>query len=370
MDTAVDAIAVASGAVLVALVGWDLFQTVVVPRPAPGRFRLARYVIRGAWWAVKRLGRRTGVRMRDTIFGLFGPGAAIGLLGVWLGALIVGFGLMLWGLRDELEPVPGDLGTAVYFAASSILTLGYGDIVAHGPAARLLVVIGAAGGLGAVALVVTFLFSLYGSYQRREVAVVTLQAAAGAPPSAVGLLETYAALGLRERLDRLFRDWEAWSAEVLDSHVAYPILGFFRSSHDNLSWISALGTVLDAATLVVTTIEDLPRGDAELCRRVGSHLAEDLSNLGFREGTATWLERADFEAVCDRLEAAGYRLAQRDEAWSRFEAARLAYAPRLEAMANYWTVAASSWLGTVEQLRSPAHRAPAQAEDGRAPIYL
>lgn len=366
-----EAIAFGLGALLVALVAWDLFQTVVVPRPSPGRFRMARFVIRGSWWAVKRLGRRLGGRWRDTIFGLFGPGSAIVLLGVWLASLVIGFGLMLFALRDELAPVPADLGTAMYFAASSVLTIGYGDVVAQGAASRILVVVAAAGGLGAVALVVTFLFSLYGSYQRREVAVVTLEAASGAPPSAVGLLEAYAALDLRDRLGALFREWETWSAEVLDSHVAYPILGFFRSSHDNLSWISALGTILDTATLVVTTIEDLPRGDAELCRRVGSHLVEDLSNLGFHEaGTAGRLDRPDFDIVCDRLERAGYRLGPRDDAWSRFSAARLAYAPRLEAMARYWDVAASSWLGTMEALRSLAHLEPAERADEQAPIYL
>jgi hypothetical protein len=365
-----DVVPFAIGALLVALVAWDLFQTVVVPRPSPGRFRMARVVILGTWWTIKRLGRGAGTRVRDTIFGLFGPGSAILLLAVWLGSLIVGFGLMLWALRDELQPVPADLGASVYFAASSLLTLGFGDIVPTGGPARLLVVVAAAGGLGAVALVVTFLFSLYGSYQRREIAVVTLQAAAGAPPSAVGLLETYASLDLNPRLDALFREWEAWSAEVLDSHVAYPILGFFRSSHDNLSWLSALGTVLDAATLVVTTIEGLPRGDAELCRRVGSHLVEDLSNLGFRQGAATRLSRDDFEAACDRLEAASYRLAPREEAWGRFAAARLAYATRLEAMARYWEVPASSWLGTRGEARSLGHEEAAAPGDEQAPLYV
>ncbi len=370
-----DAVAFAIGAVLVGLVAWDLFQTVIVPRPGLGRFRLARYVVRGSWWAMKGVGRRLGPGMRDSVFGLFGPGSAILLLAVWLATLILGFGLMLFALRGELQPVPADLGTTLYFAASSVLTIGYGDVVAVGAVARILVIVAAAGGLGAVALVVTFLFSLYGSYQRREVAIVTLQAASGAPPSAIALLESYAELRLRDRLDPLFREWEGWAAEVLDSHVAYPILGFFRSSHDNLSWISALGTILDAATLVVTTIEDLPRGNAELCRRAGSHLVEDLGNLGFREGVRSSLApdslaREDFDVVCDRLERAGYRLVARDDAWGRFEAARLAYAPRLEAMARYWGVAASSWLGMTEELRSLAHPAPAEQGEERAPIYL
>ena len=132
------------------------------------------------------------------------------------------------------------------------------------------------------------------------------QAAAGTPPSAVALLETYAQLGLVDRLPELFADWERWAVEVLDSHVAFPLLGYFRSSHDNLSWISALGTVLDSASLVLTTICDVPRGEAKLFKRVGTHLVEDIANLGFRNGRASGLDRAAFDLACDRLEDAGY----------------------------------------------------------------
>jgi ion channel len=367
-DRCVELLGAAAGLILATLVGWDLFQTVVVPRPTPGHVRLSRYVVRGSWALTRRLGRGASPSTRDNLFGLFGPGAAILLLAVWLGLLIIGFGLVLWALRDQTSPVLPDVPSAIYLAATSVLTIGYGDFVPTGAATRFLAVVAAAGGLGAVALVVTFLFSLYGSYQRRELSIVTLQAAAGAPPSAVALLETYARLDLTDRLDSLFREWEGWSSEVLDSHVAYPILGFFRSSHDNLSWISALGTVLDAATLVVTTIEGLPRGHAELARRVGSHLAEDLSNLGFGEGETAWLGRDAFNAACDRLARAGYLIGDRTDAWGRFEAARLAYAPRLEMMANYWAVAATSWLGVGDAVRSPAHREDRRTEE--EPIYL
>jgi hypothetical protein len=211
-----------------------------------------------------------------------------------------------------------------------------------------------------VALVVTFLFSLYGSYQRREVLVVRLQAAAGAPSSAVALLETYAQLDLRARLPDLFIEWEGWAVEVLDSHVAYPLLGFFRSSHDNASWISALGTVLDAASLVLTTVVDVPRGEAKLFKRVGTHLVEDIYNLGFHSGTPTALDRASFEAACARLAEAGYRLEPPDVAWPHFEAARATYAARLEGMASYWATPATSWLGDPVMLRTPLHATDAQ----------
>ena len=361
-----EAIYLGLGIVLLALVYWDLFESIVVPRPTPGWFRIGRYVIRLSWRAVRALGRGPDGRRRETLLGLYAPAVTAVLLLAWLSSAILGYGLILFGLRDQLRPMPQDFGTALFSSATTVLTLG-GDIVATGPAARLAVVLAGATGLGVVALVVTFLFSLYGSYQRREVQVVTLQAAAGAPPSAVALLETYARLGLIDRLPGLFIEWEGWAAEVLDSHVAYPLLGFFRSSHDNLSWISSLGTVLDAASLVLTTIEGVRRGEAELFRRVGSHLAEDISNLGYRagspgpkgpaatEGTDANLDRAAFDAAWKRLAEAGYQLASADRAWPEFETTRAEYAARLEAMATYWATPSTSWLGTHEALRSPAH---------------
>jgi ion channel len=350
-----DPIFAAIGAFLLVLTFWDLFQTVVVPRPTPGHFRIGRYLVRPLWRVFRSFRDGERGRPHDQLLGLFAPAATILLLVAWLVCLIVGYGLILYALRDELEPVPANVGTAIYYAATSLLTIGYGDIVAVTTPARIVSVVAAVGGLGVVALVVTFLFSLYASYQRREVQVVALQAAAGAPPSAIGLLETYARLELVHRLPDFFQDWERWAVEVLDSHVSYPLLGYFRSSHDNLSWISALGTALDAASLVLTTIEGVPRGEAKLFKRVGTHLVEDIFNLGFRVDVGTRLERADFDAACDRLAEVGYRLGDRDRAWPAFEGARSTYAVRLEAMAAYWATPASQWLGDRTLLHQPLH---------------
>jgi hypothetical protein len=350
-----EVIAFALGVFLLGLTFWDLFETVVVPRPTPGWFRIGRYIIRGSWRGLTAIRDGRPNRSYDRILGLFAPAMTLTLLGAWLVALILGYGLLMYALRDEIQPVPTSLGSALYFAATSVLTLGFGDFVAVGAPARIIITTAAITGLGVVALVVTFLFSLYGSYQRREMQVVSLQAAAGAPPSAVALLETYAQLGLVGRLPDLFREWERWGVEVLDSHVAYPLLGYFRSSHDNLSWISALGTVLDAASLVLTTICEVPRGEAKLFKRVGAHLVEDIFNLGFRTGAPVGLDRSDFNAACDRLEEAGYTLEDRDRAWPVFEAARATYAVRLEAMARYWATPAASWLGDPVLLRQPVH---------------
>ncbi|HYM84018.1 MAG TPA: potassium channel family protein, partial [Candidatus Dormibacteraeota bacterium] len=341
------------GLLLLGLTGWDIFETIVVPRPTPGVFRFGRYIVRGGWRAVRAIGVR-GETRRERLLGLFAPAVTVVLLGAWVVGLTVGFGLVLYGLRDELRPASVDLGTAIYFGATSVLTLGFGDVVPAGGIARFVVAAAALSGLGTVALVVTFLFSLYASYQRREVAVVTLQAKAGAPPSAVVLLESLARLELIERLPDFLGSWETWIAEVLDSHVAYPLLGFFRSSHDDVSWISALGTVLDTSSLVLTTIEDVPRGQAELVKKMGAHLVEDLTNLGFGTPGPDGVDRESFDAVHERLAAAGYRLVPAEEAWPRFRRARSSYAERLESLAAYWAVPPAAWFSGRRRLHSPA----------------
>jgi hypothetical protein len=231
------------GLVLVLAVLWDVFQTVVVPRPSPGRFRIARNLVRVSWRATRAAALRMDGPRRDGLIGAFAPLLVLSLLVAWVLTLLVGFGLILFGLRAELSPQPTTIGEAVYAAGTALFTIGFGDFVPTGTLARIVSLVAAGTGLGIVALVVTFLFSLYVAFQRREIAVVTLDSRAGAPPSGVALLETYARLDLVGDLPALFATWEGWAAEVLDSHVAYPLLAYFRSSHDNESWVGSIGAV-------------------------------------------------------------------------------------------------------------------------------
>src|SRR5262249_10559573 len=212
----------------------------------------SRYVITTLWRLWRWIGLRiSAAERRETFLGTYGALAVILLLVCWIAGLVVGYGLLLDGLRDEVKPVPENLGSSLYFAGTSLLTPGLGDFVALGGWARLVSLAAAATGLGIFAATLTLLYTLYGSFQRREVAVVVLEAGAGAPPSGVTLLETYALAGILDDLPKVFADWQAWAAEVLDSHLAYPLLAYFRSSHDNDSWVSSLGAVMDAATLVL-----------------------------------------------------------------------------------------------------------------------
>lgn len=363
-----DAFFLAAGLLILALALWDIFQGIVVPRPTPGHFRMARYVIPPTWrlWRAIGLRTRTGLA-RDAFLGLYAPAAAVLLLAMWLATMIVGYGLVLFAIRDQVVPAPHSVGEAIYFAGVSVLTLGFGEIVAVGPAARVIVLVGAATGLGIVALVITFLFSLFASYQRREVEIVKLSARAKAPPSAITLLVTHARLGLVDELPALFRGWETWEAEVLDSHVAYPLLGYFRSSHDGISWVSALGAVLDAAALVLTTIRNVPRGQAEITKRVGAHLVEDITN-NLRQREDGWtnrslVDRAAFDSAYARLGRAGYELEPIGTAWHGFERARATYAERLDALADYFATPATSWDGHRKTSSSAVHRERESSEE-------
>jgi hypothetical protein len=344
---------IVAGILILAWILWDVFQTVIVPRPTPTRIRPARFLTRGMWrlWRF-RAGRAKSSSDREKLLGSFAPLLVVVLLGAWVGFLILAFGLMLFGLRAEILNEP-DLTTAIYQAGITFLTIGYGDVLAKGILSRLVELLAAGTGLGVVALGITYLFSLYGSFQRREQLVTTLDARAGAPPSGVAMLETYVQLGLWDDLRRTLAEWEVWAAQVLDSHVAYPVLIFFRSSHDNESWLSALGAVLDAAVLIKTTVErgpgneTLPTGQAIMTIRGGGHLVEDLGNfLGFATDRTPMVERSEFDAARERLKRAGLTLrTDADASWASFSKLRSEYASRLNRMASYLMTPPTQWIG-------------------------
>ncbi len=343
---AVSIVVASAGLLLIALVLWDIFQTVVLPRPAHTRIRLARTLVRVSWplWRGRAVRKVTNID-QEKILGSYAPALVLILLMAWMALMIVGFGLVVYALRDELSPVP-DFGSALYFAGESVLTIGFGDLSATGGLSRVAAIVAGGLGLGVVALGITYLFSLYGSFQRRETLVVRLEPRAGAPPSGVALLETYGARDMRAALPAFFLEWEVWAAEVLDTHVAYPILPYFRSSHDNASWVSALGAVLDAAALVLTCVEDGPTGEATMVQRIGGHVVEDLSNFfGWRQVPVALVERTEFDEARVRLADAGWALRDADVAWDRFVTLRSGYAARLNEMALFWVTPPALWIG-------------------------
>ena len=353
-----EALEVVLGIVVVAYVLNDLFQSVVVPRSTPARYRLTRWVVRPGWRAWRGLALRTSSSgERDRMLGMFAPLIVVVLLVLWLSILALGFGFIFFGLRDQLHPVVHDFPTAVYFAGTSVLTIGFGDFVATSGLARVLALVAGGTGLGTIALAISFLFSLYASFQRREILIVTLDARAGAPPSGVTLLATMAKLGMIDDLPRFFGDWEKWAAEVLDSHLAYPVLAYFRSSHDNESWVSALGAVLDATTLLLTTCSGGPHGPAKLMFAMGTHLVEDLGRFFRIESDHdVGVERYEFDQAREQLAAAGWTLRGSEESWVAFSRLRIQYAVALNNMAKWWAAPPTQWIGDRSFVRFSGRR--------------
>jgi hypothetical protein len=342
------AIAVAEaafGVLILLFVLQDIFRVVVMPRPNYGR-SFSKVLLRVTWAGWRPFGLHPlSVQRRESILAAFPHLALLLLLWFWVLGLVVGYALILHALRGEISPSSINFGTALYAAGVSLLTVGFGDIVPTGGLARFVTLLIAASGPALIGLVLALLFSLYASFQRREALITTLDASAGAPPSGVRLLETYAVLDLQDQLPALFRSWELWTAEVLDSHLAYPLLAFFRSTHDNESWISALGAVLDAATLAIATAAP-SSGSARLMYDLGCHAVEDISNyFGLTHEHETGVERDEFEAALVTLAEAGYALAPAGVAWDRFCDLRGRYAGPLNALAQTFVTPPALWVG-------------------------
>ena len=348
------AIEIILGALVIAAVAVDIFLSVIVPRPTRSGMRLSSFFGRATWPAWRRIGLTfANSDRREGFLGIYAPLALVALLALWVVGLVVGFGIILFALRGELQPPPHDVGTAIYFAASSLLTVGFGDVIPAGPATRLLASVAAGTGLATFAIVVTFLFSLFGSFQRREQFVVAFDAVAGAPPSGVAVLETHARFAIIERLPDLFQRAQTWAADALQTHLAYPILAYFRSNHRDESWIATLGAVLDAAALLQTTVDGTgpmatAAGQGELAADVGVHLADDLVKFLAVPNEASagpGVERAEYEQVRRQLAGAGYGLRPADDAWRSFALLRSGYAPHLNAIAKYWAIPPTQWIG-------------------------
>lgn len=351
------------GAFLVGVAVYDVFQSVVVPRWTSRTLRIAPYLSDFLWPRWKTYGFRLPAQKREDFLATFAPLTVMLALTNWVLVLILGYGLMLHALRDGIKPVPHGLGEAAYLAGTSLFTIGFGDVVATSALARIVVLMAGASGLAVVALVISLTFTLYDSFKRREVLILALDARAGTPPSGVTLLETYAQFNMIGDLDALFGQWELWAADVLESHLAYPVLPFFRSSHDSESWVSALGAVLDAATLMLTAVQTgneysiRSSGAAHMMYGLGCHFVTDLSHyFNFRFDLPVdmapeiafanvGVERGEFETARRRLQKAGYQVCNDDQSWLDFARHRAIYARSLNELAKYFATPPTQWIG-------------------------
>lgn len=338
------------GCALLLVILWDGFETVILPRRVSRKFRLARFYYMNSWRLVSGLARwmRPGKR-RERYLGFFGPLSLLFLFVVWGITLIVGFALIHWAIGSRISAVGGasTFRSDLYFSGTTFFTLGLGDIAPQTPWARLVTVLEAGTGFGFLAIVIGYLPVIYQAFSRREANISLLDARAGSPPSATELLARHGRDHSLDALGELLREWERWSAELLESHLSYPVLGYFRSQHENQSWLAALTTILDTCSLIVVGVEGGPYWQAKMTFAMARHALVDLAQVFNTSPRAPEVDRLSPETLAQvrrTLTAAGIKVRGDGEGEKKLAELRRMYEPYVNSMAWFLFMNLPPWI--------------------------
>jgi hypothetical protein len=332
------------GAIVVLRTLLSAIRTVVVPRAQKAWLTRFHFVM---VLRVFRLFARPSqpFEVRDRIMALYAPIALVLLPAVWLLLIITGFAGIYWAMHEET------LGQSFVLSGSSATTLGF--LRPEHDWVTALSFLEAAIGLGVVALMISYLPTIYSAFARREALVGMLEVRAGSPASAGMLFARYESIGRLEWIEEdLFVRWEQWFTEVEESHTSQPALCFFRSPHPERSWVNAAGLVLDTAALRASAV-DIPRdARTDLMIRTGFlalRRIADYFDMHYdpdpRPGDPISVTRPEFDAALVELEAAGLPLkADRDQAWIDFAGWRVNYDSVLLQLAQMVMAPPANWI--------------------------
>ena len=338
------------GIALLLIVLWDAFETIVLPRRVTRKLRLTRLFYRLTWRPWRAVARvLPNAKRRESFLSFFGPLSLLVLLSVWAAGLIVGFALLYWSMGSALVTSGGtaNFTTDLYLSGTTFFTLGLGDVVPRTTMARLLTVTEGGMGFGFLAIVIGYLPVLYQSFSRREVNISLLDARAGSPPTAGELLRRHSHAQGLEALTALLHDWERWSAELLESHLSYAALAYFRSQHINQSWLSALTTILDTCSLVMAGVEGACERQAELTFAMARHATVDLAqvfNTPPRSPAKDRLPPAKLARLRATLAAAGLQLREGEAVSQQLARLRHMYEPYVESLADFLYLTLPPWM--------------------------
>jgi Ion channel len=320
----------------------DAFETMILPRRVKRHFRFARTFYVYSWkpWAAAARRIRLDKR-RSSFLSLFGPLSILVLFAIWAVGLILGFACLHWSLSTSLSGVgnePG-LGVYAYFSGVTFFTLGFGDLTPMRGPGRFLAVVETGIGLGFLAVVISYLPVLYQAFSRREVTISLLDARAGSPPTAGTLLDRVARHSDVALLGQFLAEWERWAAEVLESHISFPILSYYRSQHDNQSWLAALTAILDTSALVLAAVPKSDRSQAWMTFAMGRHVAVDLAQVYQAppiDPPTDRLPPARLTVLRSRLEQAGLELRDGEAVERRLTELRGMYEPFVSALSAWF----------------------------------
>ena len=335
--------------VLLALVSIDVFETIVLPRRVAGRFRLTALFYRATWRPWAWIGSRVpNKKKREAYLSIYGPLSLLVLLVFWTAVVIASFALLRWAAGADLTPQGSRVSAGAEIYISSISFVGIEEALPRDSWTRALTVLEALSGFGLLAMVIGYLPVLYQSFSRRESAITLLDARAGSPPSASELLRRFGHDAGAQALPELLRDWEHWAAEVLESHVSYPVLAFFRSQHDNQSWIGCMTTILDACAIIMTGIDGISPFQAELTFAMARHAIVDLAkvfNVPPKVRCHDRLPPDDLARFRALLAESGVKLREGAEAEKRLLELRKMYDPYVEALSQRLLMDLPNWIG-------------------------
>ncbi|MES1259716.1 MAG: potassium channel family protein [Gemmatimonadota bacterium] len=342
-----------AGLALIALVLRDAFETIILPRRVRRIFQLTSVFYRVSWKIWRGAAFRFKGKYRENSLSWYGPFSLLMLLTLWAITIVFAFGLLHYGAGSALKMDGGTPGFLddLYLSGSTFFTLGMGDVVPRVATAKVIAIFEAGLGFAFLAIIIGYLPVIYQAFSRREIAISMLDARAGSPPSASELLVRQHGEGNREDLVRLLAEWERWSAEVLESHLSYPVLAYFRSQHGNQSWLAALTTILDTSALVMVGFDGWCMRQAHLTFAMSRHAVVDLAQVFSApqpEGPVTRLNDEQFDRLMTRLHGAGLTFEEGDVR-GRLAELRAMYEPYVAALSSHLALQLPEWI------RSEAH---------------
>lgn len=344
---------VCAGLLFLSIALWDAFSTVVLPRTVSVAFAPARIFTRLGWRLWRFLGCRIGNRSaRQSFLTAFGPLSVFLQLGLWAVMIVAAFALLHVGLatRLNLPASQGEIGTFFYLSGTTFFTLGLGDVVPLNPLGRALVVVEVGMGIVFLAMIIGYLPVLHQAYAQREVGVQLLEARAGSPQSAVRLLRRFGRPESAETLTTLLLEAERWAAELSQSHLAHPVLAFYRSQHLDRSWLISLTTLLDSCALLLVSRSGVPSHQARATFRMAVRAVADLARIAGRAPYRTASERlppGDLPRLCAALESSGLILPAATDLEARLKKLRGLYEPAVLTLAAWLLVPPPAWIPTV-----------------------
>ena len=327
----------------------DAFEAIILPRRVTGDIRITRLLYLATWpiWALAAR-RLPPSRARDNFLSWYGPLSIILLLSIWAAGLIFGFGLLYWSRGARLTTTANETGLAIdiYMSGTTFFTLGLGDVVPHDPLTRATAVAEAGLGFGFLAVVIGYLPVLYTQFSKRETQIMMLDGRAGSPPCAAEILARLGRAGALGRIHQLLATWEVTAAEMLESHISYPVLNYYRSQQENQSWLASLTAILDTCALVMAGIETVDPWQAQMTFAMARHTLVDLALIVHQKPVSPKRDRlpaSEYKALHEYLASSGVPCARTVEAASHLAQLRTMYEPYVEALARHLVLVAPPW---------------------------